>query len=357
MAGADQRLRGGGVALSVTEPVCRATFVNRAVEACQKLSVEADWRRSRALPREHAEETSYAMKPGKINLPDVALCAVDSANMELTLRAMERCMERCSFGDVFVATDLHVDVPFRVEKIEPLRSRNEYSKFAVKNLGRYSDAPYFLLVQWDGYVLNPGVWTKEFLNYDYIGAKWSWFADGGTVGNGGFSLRSKKLLDVLALPEITSPGEVSEDVYICRILGPMLESQYGIRFAHESVADLFSYERSLPECPTFGFHGLFNMWRHMDDTEMADIAGKVADYVVRGREYAEIIAQYYAMRKFDVLSSYYKRLRNTFTSTNHVRRHLRTFLNDDRFVTACVRTCESLVKPQSSTFAQIPARP
>lgn len=278
-----------------------------------------------------------------INLPDVALCAVDSANVELTVRAMSRSMEHCSFGDVFLATDLDVDVPFRVEKIKPLRSRSAFCGFAVKDLGSHSAARFFLLVQWDGYILNSKAWSPEFLNYDYIGAKWAWHTDGMTVGNSGFCLRSKKLLDVLALPEVPLPGDVADDDHICRVLRPMLESRYGIRFAPEQVADLFSYERSLPERPTFGFHGLFNMWRHVSDAEMAEIADKVADYVVRGREYAEVIAQHYLMRKFGVLQSYYARLRRTFVTADNVRRHLRSFFEDERFVAACVSAGESVL--------------
>lgn len=283
------------------------------------------------------------MKSGRVNLSEVALCAADSANMELTLQAMGRCMEHCSFGDVFLATDLDVEVPFRVEKIEPLRSREAFCRFSVKNLGRCSDAPFFLLVQWDGYILNPEKWTPEFLNYDYIGAKWSWHMDGMTVGNSGFCLRSKKLLDVLALPEIPSPGDAPDDVHICRVLRPMLESRYGIRFAPEKVADLFAYERSLPERPTFGFHGLFNMWRHLNDDEMAELADNLADYVVRGREYVELMAQYYAMRKFAILRCLYTRFQKNFVTVDDRGQHLRKFIANERFVAAWIGACESLI--------------
>jgi len=61
-----------------------------------------------------------------------------------------------------------------------------------------------LLVQPDGFVINPDKWDNQFFEYDYIGAPWeqvphSYLDPWGKphrVGNGGFSFRSKKLLDV-----------------------------------------------------------------------------------------------------------------------------------------------------------------
>jgi hypothetical protein len=43
--------------------------------------------------------------------------------------------------------------------------------------------------------VNPAAWDPEFLDWDYIGAKWFWAEAGKRVGNGGFSLRSYKLLE------------------------------------------------------------------------------------------------------------------------------------------------------------------
>jgi hypothetical protein len=263
--------------------------------------------------------------------------------MELTLRAMSRCMEYCSFGDVFLATDLDVEVPFRIEKIEPLRSRTDYCEFVLKNLGRCSDVPFFLLVQWDGYILNPELWTAEFLEFDYIGAKWRGRQDGMSVGNSGFCLRSKKLLDVLASPEIPPSGGEPDDVYICRTLRRTLESDYDIRFAPEPVADLFAYEHTIPDRPTFGFHGLANMWRHVDDDEMADIAGRCADYVAACGQYVDAIKWLFAMRKFNVLRAYYARLLKIFATTENVHRHLANLFDDQSMMTDCVRVCDEMV--------------
>jgi hypothetical protein len=83
------------------------------------------------------------------------------------------------------------------------------------------------------------------------------------VGNGGFSLRSKKLHQVLKrLPGISTL--YPEDHRICRTYRPQLE-RLGIRFAPEQLARRFSIEgishlhRPRAEntwTTEFGFHGL-----------------------------------------------------------------------------------------------------
>jgi len=114
-----------------------------------------------------------------------------------------------------------------------------------------------LFIQWDGYPTTPEMWDDGFLAYDYIGAVWPWFTE-HSVGNGGFSLRSRRLLGALAaLPALEYP----EDITICRRL-----NLDGMRFAPESVAERFSREHWPVGARTFGFHGVWNMLDFMDDT-------------------------------------------------------------------------------------------
>jgi hypothetical protein len=70
-------------------------------------------------------------------------------------------------------------------------------------------------------------------------------------------LRSRRLLDACRSPEFVSGHP--EDVAICRTNRTLLEQGYGMRFADRGTAERFSFERSVPEAPTFGFHGVFNM--------------------------------------------------------------------------------------------------
>ncbi len=144
----------------------------------------------------------------------------------------------------------------RVVPIPKLNSSEDYSKFMIRNLLDHVQTSHCLVVQWDGFVLDAGSWVPHFLDYDYIGAPWPQFDD-HDVGNGGFSLRSRKLLEACKDPvfQYSHP----EDVAICRNNRAMLESRHGILFAERSIAAQFSFERSAADGPAFGFHGVFNM--------------------------------------------------------------------------------------------------
>ena len=121
-----------------------------------------------------------------------------------------------------------------------------------------------LVIQWDSFILHPELWADDFLQYDYIGAVWPHHLD-TPVGNGGFSLRSVKLLEALESPAITKSHP--EDFCICVDNKITLENQFGIRFAPTNLAEQFAVERSAWH-PAFGFHGLFNFSRVLADAEL-----------------------------------------------------------------------------------------
>lgn len=109
----------------------------------------------------------------------------------------------------------------------------------------------------------PKAWTDEFLDCDYLGAPWPDRKGGHTVGNGGFSLRSRKLLAALRddrFPLLTN----TEDVTICGLHRPRLESEFAIKFGQVDLAQRFSFEMdaraAIQGTKTFGFHGLFNLF-------------------------------------------------------------------------------------------------
>jgi hypothetical protein len=192
-------------------------------------------------------------------LERVTLCCIDTAHHELALAALHQCLAKCRFARVLFITDRDYALEgVECARIPPLDSRDAYSQFVIKELWRYLDTDFVLLVQWDGFVVNADAWSDEFLSYDYIGAKWTFHDDEHTVGNGGFSLRSKRLLDALRDPHVEV--EPLEDVAICRTYRTYLEATHAIRFAPEAVADRFSFEASYFQSLPFGFHGLFNFW-------------------------------------------------------------------------------------------------
>jgi len=144
-----------------------------------------------------------------------------------------------------------------IVEIDRVESISDYSDFLLLRLIEHVSTSHVLIVQWDGFVLDRHSWDPEFLEYDYIGAVWPQFDEGMSVGNGGFSLRSKRLLNALQDPDIIRHSP--EDICICHTNRRLLEDRYCIKFAPPEVAARFSFERSLPSQRTLGFHGLFNL--------------------------------------------------------------------------------------------------
>ena len=187
-------------------------------------------------------------------LPEVTLILADTKNYGQAAFSLKKSLEQIKPGKTIYFTDINIDLGPDIEVIQipALNSKEDYSRFIVKELNRYIKTSYVLVTQWDGYVLSGDAWSDDFLNYDYIGAPWL-YVDGRNCGNGGFSLRSKRLQHFLSYEssiEMVHP----EDEITCRLYRPYLE-KWDFRFAPDEVGDRFSYELREPICQTFGFHG------------------------------------------------------------------------------------------------------
>jgi hypothetical protein len=145
--------------------------------------------------------------------------------------------------------------------VKPFNSIQDYSKFMLFDLHKYIKTDFVLSVHWDGYIINANAWQPEFLNYDYIGAIWPWHPEGLRVGNGGFSLRSKRLLELTASSGFVYKDR-NEDDLICHVNRDYLVRN-GVRFAPEELARYFSFERELTNIETFGFHGEFHRDKYL----------------------------------------------------------------------------------------------
>ncbi len=197
----------------------------------------------------------------RLHLPQVTLCAVTSVNVAATVRALETSLHQVCFGACKLLTDASVNYAhpeIEMVPIAPLRSSAAYSDFLLAELIDHVDTTHCLVAQWDGQVLDAGRWQDAFLDYDYIGASWPQFDDGHDVGNGGFSLRTRRLMDLCRDPAFVPAHP--EDVAIGRINRAWLEGQ-GIRFAPHDLADAFAAERTGDPRQTFGYHGVWNMPR------------------------------------------------------------------------------------------------
>lgn len=146
-------------------------------------------------------------------------------------------------------TSKNISSPY-VVKIDPITSTTEYSHFVLKKLNDYIDTDFCLISQWDGFIINYNAWDDNFLKYDYIGAPWFWKYDKVVGGNGGFSLRSKKLMSVIQY--IPYDGKNPEDEFICEVHGPSLVKN-GFKFPTPEFARKFSVENEMSN-GSFGFH-------------------------------------------------------------------------------------------------------
>lgn len=200
------------------------------------------------------------MYDNRLHLPQVTLCAVTSVNVAATLRALEACVAQVEFAGCLLLTNAAVDPApaIRVVPIPPLRSSAAYSDFLLTRLADHVETSHCMIAQWDGHLLDAARWNPAFLDYDYIGASWPQFDDGQDVGNGGFSLRSRRLMDLCRQPQFMLAHP--EDVAIGRINRAWLEAQ-GMRFAPRNLADAFAAERAGDLATSFGYHGAFNMPR------------------------------------------------------------------------------------------------
>ena len=211
----------------------------------------------------------------KKKLSDVTLLAVSSIEIDHTQDSLKISSYEIEFASIKFLTSKKPKINFpEIEYIEiPEIDINGYNKIMINDLHKYFDTSHCLIVQSDSFVVNPNEWTNEFLKYDYIGAPWTKIINPkkdlqidlkkNRVGNGGFSLRSKKLAAATKntnLSELNVPL-ITEDVVTCHYLYEDLIKK-GISFAPIELASKFSVEHvetnkefGIGPGNVFGFHG------------------------------------------------------------------------------------------------------
>jgi hypothetical protein len=157
---------------------------------------------------------------------------------------------------------------------EPI-SYFDYNKWCLHNLKEYVTTDFGLLFQDDGFPLNPEMWSDEFMDYDYVGAPLP--IDTNLlhnpierIGGGGFTLRSKKLLN------LTSEWKdfdwtINEDTYISFInRNELIEN--GLRICPHNIARHFVIQNAIDDN-----HTLFNTFGYHGRDEKLEIVDKIMD--------------------------------------------------------------------------------
>jgi hypothetical protein len=223
-----------------------------------------------------------------LNLSRVTLFAIDNTNrIEGTIKSLYTSIEFAKFGSVKLVTskehinkyskDLLEDGIICEQMIPNITNMDEYSHYILYELHKHVDTEYALITQDHAFVINPESWTDEFFEYDYIGAPWPYsetafitpFGEHIRCGNGGFSLRSKKLLELPSKVDI--PFNVAEQSEFYKMFGSVNTNEdgnicvhnrhifieNGCKFPSVEIASKFSYETPVSEnqgIVPFGFH-------------------------------------------------------------------------------------------------------
>ena len=201
----------------------------------------------------------------KLNLNNIDLVAMDCLHPEETIKSLNISMCGIDFGHIFLF-DANKSDYRDVDNIEFIRipkiySRNGYSDFCLR-LTNYCNNDFLLYTQNHAFIINPECWDNKYLEYDYIGAPWtskmimSWNMI-NRVGNGAFSLRSKKFLDFSN--QFSSCEGWNEDGYLTNFRLKDALSSF-IKFPDADLAFKFSCEsleinQIFDPKNHFGFHG------------------------------------------------------------------------------------------------------
>lgn len=141
----------------------------------------------------------------------------------------------------------------------------------VHSLYKRFETEYVVIIQMDGMPVRAGL--EAFLGkYDYVGAPWpghcgydDWFPyPRFGVGNGGFSLRSKKICEQAAKSYnsfwrfLPYSMFVQDDMFYCKTM-PFLSSHWRKSFRYPSIEEAIRFSlESVPPCqitqPPLGFH-------------------------------------------------------------------------------------------------------
>ena len=197
-----------------------------------------------------------------INLDNVTIINANCVDPKTSVKVLNFSCKGVTFKDVILFSDdkpNNITENIKFIKIQKIDSVQKYNEFILRNLVDYIETDFCLIIQNDGFVINHHLWRNEFLNYDYIGAPWSkqgMLVWGRTnrIGNGGFSLRSKKLMEFIKsfkTIDYNSPEDVITSLVI---------EKHNFKYPTVELACKFSLECPLEDYPfnvheCFGFHG------------------------------------------------------------------------------------------------------
>ncbi len=247
-----------------------------------------------------------------LNLSNVTLLCVETRDPELAHWAIDRCLVGTRFAKVVLITNMDLlenkrsDIEYA--QAPDIRTTKDYSDLLLTGIDQYVVGSHVLVIQWDSFITHPNLWRNEFLDYDYIGPVWPHHPE-TPVGNGGFSLRSVKLLQAIKRPGFIKRHP--EDYCICADNKDFLEKECGIQFAPPEVAEQFAVERSEWH-DAFGFHGLFNFGRVLSDDELIAFLKMTPNSYLKGIDAFDLVDDLMSRNKLGLALSIASRIQFTW---------------------------------------------
>lgn len=193
-----------------------------------------------------------------LDLEKVSLICIDPVEPDQAVKVLNHCRKEIDFGETILVSTRKPE-GYKGKFFECPKTDWQAYNDLVLHMTKYIDNQFALLVQTDGFILNPDKFDRTWFYYDYIGAPWpsqsDWIAlqtdrlkksynKDTRVGNGGFSFRSKKFMDLS--DKFPSTAGLGEDTFLC-VENYKHMVKAGIKFASVEDALQFSVENPIVE--------------------------------------------------------------------------------------------------------------
>ncbi len=196
-----------------------------------------------------------------IELNQITLFNLNCNTPEESVKALNYSAKNIKFNKIILISNFcpkNLTNNINFYKIKPM-TQFQSGEFSLREVNNYIDTDFQLQIHTDGFVINPQLWNNQFLQYDYIGAPWpikEWCPI-NRVGNIGFSLKSKKFLQLCS--KLQYNNFIHDDIMITNTYKWFFVKN-GCKYAPVEVAMKFALQSLIPQCEfdltkTFGFHG------------------------------------------------------------------------------------------------------
>ena len=247
-----------------------------------------------------------------IDLSNVTLVSIDSASdyeskSNIRLAAISRIvpeiLKEIKFGDVLIINPFSKNKELLNIEFEPMWSEFNLSQnpknigwlnnYLIKVLPNLIKTEWYLIIQWDGFPINPKSWSDEFFDYPFLGG-------GHSILNGGFSLRNKDtMIKVSQINETFETG--SEDalysVYLDNKYTTNKKTPFKIKWPDANIIDKFcTWEGSqILDGPSnsFGWH----KHSHLSKTQMTRLFHHIG--IFSNKEIQKLVS-YCLLKEIDI---------------------------------------------------------